>query len=95
MKKHRAPAVGFIVVVLLIDMIGFGIIIPVMPGLIQELTGGSVSAAAQYGGWMLAAYAITQFFCAPIIGGLSDRFGRRPVLLASLFAPLTRGRCIR
>ena len=85
MTKHRAPAVGFIVVVLLIDMIGFGIIIPVMPGLIQELTGGSVSAAAQYGGWMLAAYAITQFFCAPIIGGLSDRFGRRPVLLASLF----------
>jgi DHA1 family tetracycline resistance protein-like MFS transporter len=85
MKKHRGPAVGFIVVVLLIDMIGFGIIIPVMPGLIQELTGGSVSTAAQYGGWMLAAYAITQFFCAPIIGGLSDRFGRRPVLLASLF----------
>jgi DHA1 family tetracycline resistance protein-like MFS transporter len=85
MQKHRAPAVGFIVVVLLIDMIGFGIIIPVMPGLIQELTGSSVSTAAQYGGWMLAAYAITQFFCAPIIGGLSDRFGRRPVLLASLF----------
>jgi DHA1 family tetracycline resistance protein-like MFS transporter len=85
MTKHRAPAVGFIVVVLLVDMIGFGIIIPVMPGLIQELTGGSVSSAAQYGGWMLAAYAITQFFCAPIIGGLSDRFGRRPVLLASLF----------
>ena len=85
MTKHRAPAVGFIVVVLLIDMIGFGIIIPVMPGLIQELTGGSVSLAAQYGGWMLAAYAITQFFCAPVIGGLSDRFGRRPVLLASLF----------
>jgi DHA1 family tetracycline resistance protein-like MFS transporter len=85
MKKHRGPAVGFIVVVLLIDMIGFGIIIPVMPGLIQELTGSSVSTAAQYGGWMLAAYAITQFFCAPIIGGLSDRFGRRPVLLASLF----------
>jgi DHA1 family tetracycline resistance protein-like MFS transporter len=85
MTKHRAPAVGFIVVVLLIDMIGFGIIIPVMPALIQELTGGSVSLAAQYGGWMLAAYAITQFFCAPIVGGLSDRFGRRPVLLASLF----------
>jgi DHA1 family tetracycline resistance protein-like MFS transporter len=85
MKNRRGPAVGFIVVVLLIDMIGFGIIIPVMPGLIQELTGSSVSTAAQYGGWMLAAYAITQFFCAPIIGGLSDRYGRRPVLLASLF----------
>jgi DHA1 family tetracycline resistance protein-like MFS transporter len=56
-----------------------------MRGLIQELTGSSVSTAAQYGGWMLAAYAITQFFCAPIIGGLSDRYGRRPVLLASLF----------
>jgi DHA1 family tetracycline resistance protein-like MFS transporter len=85
MKASRSAAVGFIVVLLLIDMIGFGIIIPVMPGLIQELTGSSVSMAAQYGGWMLAAYAVTQFFCAPIIGGLSDRFGRRPVLLASLF----------
>ena len=81
----RAPAIGFIFVTLLIDVIGFGIIIPVLPGLIQSMTGGSVSQAAQYGGWLLAAYAITQFLCAPVVGGLSDRFGRRPVLLAALF----------
>src|SRR6187455_2052542 len=73
---RRAPAIGFIFVTLLIDVIGFGIIIPVLPGLIQSMTGGSVSQAAQYGGWLLAAYAITQFLCAPIVGGLSDRFGR-------------------
>src|SRR6188768_414577 len=82
---RRAPAIGFIFVTLLIDVIGFGIIIPVLPGLIQSMTGGSVSQAAQYGGWLLAAYAITQFLCAPVVGGLSDRFGRRPVLLAALF----------
>ncbi len=81
----RAPAIGFIFVTLLIDVIGFGIIIPVMPNLIQSMTGGSVSHAAQVGSWLLASYAVTQFLCAPIVGGLSDRFGRRPVLLAALF----------
>jgi DHA1 family tetracycline resistance protein-like MFS transporter len=81
------PALGFIFVTLLIDVTGFGVIIPVIPKLLQELIGGeaSISLAATYGGWLVAAYAITQFFCAPIMGGLSDRFGRRPVLLASLF----------
>jgi DHA1 family tetracycline resistance protein-like MFS transporter len=83
--SKRPAAIGFIFVTLLIDVIGFGIIIPVMPNLIQSLTGGSVSEAATYGGWLISAYAITQFVCAPIVGGLSDRFGRRPVLLASLF----------
>ncbi len=86
MSKAK-PALGFIFVTLLIDVTGFGVIIPVIPKLLQELIGGdaSVSLAATYGGWLVAAYAITQFFCAPIMGGLSDRFGRRPVLLASLF----------
>jgi DHA1 family tetracycline resistance protein-like MFS transporter len=56
-----------------------------MPQLVQELTGGSMSQAATYGGWLIASYAITQFVCSPIVGGLSDRFGRRPILLASLF----------
>jgi DHA1 family tetracycline resistance protein-like MFS transporter len=89
--SSKRPAVGFIFVTLLLDVIGWGIIIPVMPTLICELLGGSttdpkmVSTAAAYGGWLIAAYAITQFFCAPIVGGLSDRFGRRPVLLGSLF----------
>ena len=82
-KKH--PALGFIFITLLIDIIGLGIIIPVLPNLIQELTGGTLSEASMYGGWLLFAYAFMQFICAPILGGLSDRYGRRPVLLASLF----------
>jgi DHA1 family tetracycline resistance protein-like MFS transporter len=90
MASNR-PAVGFIFVTLLLDVIGWGIIIPVMPNLVRELVGGgvnnlsSVSDAATYGGWLLASYAIVQFFCAPIVGSLSDQFGRRPVLLGSLF----------
>ncbi|HOX81478.1 MAG TPA: TCR/Tet family MFS transporter [Chryseolinea sp.] len=83
--SSKRPALGFIFVTLLIDIIGLGIIIPVMPKLIQELTGGTLSEAAPYAGWMLLAYSSMQFICAPIVGGLSDRYGRRPVLLASLF----------
>lgn len=85
MHKKFTPGMPFVLVTLLIDMIGFGIIIPVLPNLIQSLTHGSVSQAATYGGWLLAAYAITQFLSSPVVGGLSDRFGRRPILLASLF----------
>ena len=85
MAEKRSPALGFIFVTLLIDVIGLGIIIPVMPKLISELTGDSISAASRDGGWLLFAYAFMQFICAPVIGGISDQFGRRPVLLASLF----------
>jgi DHA1 family tetracycline resistance protein-like MFS transporter len=85
MTDARAPALVFILVTLLLDVAGLGIIIPVMPKLITHLTGGTMSDAAQWGGWMGFAYAGMQFFCAPIMGGLSDRYGRRPVLLASLF----------
>lgn len=85
MKTTKQAAVGFIFITLLIDVTGLGIIIPVMPTLIKELTGSDNSQAASYGGWLLSAYAIMQFLFAPIIGGLSDRYGRRPVLLASLF----------
>jgi len=90
MSLAKRPAIGFIFVTLLLDVTGWGIIIPVMPNLVRELVGGgtgnlsSVSAAATYGGWLISSYAITQFFCAPIVGGLSDRYGRRPVLLGSL-----------
>jgi MFS transporter, DHA1 family, tetracycline resistance protein len=83
--KERKPALGFIFVTLLIDITGWGIIIPVVPGLIMEVSGGTVSEASKYGGWLIAAYGIMQFICAPIIGALSDRYGRRPVLLLSLF----------
>jgi DHA1 family tetracycline resistance protein-like MFS transporter len=82
---RRRPLV-FIFITVLIDMIGFGIMIPVMPELIMELTGEGLGRAAVYGGWLLFIYALMQFFFAPIIGNLSDRFGRRPVLLFSLVA---------
>lgn len=85
MASKRTPAIGFIFVTLLIDVIGIGIIIPVMPKLISELTGDGISDASRDGGWLLFVYAFMQFICAPIIGGISDRYGRRPVLLASLF----------
>ena len=74
----------FILITILIDTIGFGIIIPVLPELIMELTGEGLGAAAIYGGWLLFCYALMQFFFAPVLGNLSDRFGRRPVLLLSL-----------
>jgi DHA1 family tetracycline resistance protein-like MFS transporter len=84
MSPKRPAALAFIFVTILIDVIGLGIILPVMPTLIQQLTGEGVSRAAQYGGWLTFAYAAAQFAFAPVVGGLSDRFGRRPVLLASL-----------
>jgi len=85
MQSKRNAALGFIFVTLLIDVIGLGIIIPVMPKLITELTGDSLGEAARDGGMLMFVYAFFQFIFAPIIGGLSDKFGRRPVLLASLF----------
>ncbi|MBK9637546.1 MAG: TCR/Tet family MFS transporter [Bacteroidetes bacterium] len=83
--KSNKPALSFIFVTMLVDIIGLGIILPVLPALIQELTGGTISDASKYGGWMMFAYAIMQFLFSPILGGLSDRFGRRPILLISLF----------
>lgn len=66
------------------DIIGIGIIIPALPDLIKELTGESLIEAASHGGWLIFSYALMQFLFAPIMGGLSDRFGRRPILLISL-----------
>ena len=85
MASQKKSAIGFIFITLLIDFTGFGIIIPVLPKLIEELTGGGLSIAAVYGGWLTISYSVMQFISAPVLGGLSDRFGRRPVLLASLF----------
>jgi len=84
MLHSRKAAMSFIFVTLLIDVTGLGLIIPVLPRLIQQLTGSNISHASQWGGWLTFAYAIMQFFCAPIIGNLSDKYGRRPVLLLSL-----------
>src|SRR2546430_1557715 len=79
-------AFAFIFVAVLVDSIGFGIILPVLPRLIMQLTGVGVGRAAVYGGWLSFVYALLQFFCAPVLGNLSDRFGRRPVLLFALLA---------
>ncbi|MBI3139603.1 MAG: TCR/Tet family MFS transporter [Sphingobacteriales bacterium] len=84
MKDKRQAAVGFIFITLIIDVMGWGLIIPVMPRLIAELKGIAINEASSYGAWLISAYAITQFLFAPFIGNLSDRYGRRPVLLASL-----------
>ncbi len=84
-KKGKA-ALFFIFITVLIDVIGLGIIIPVVPSLIIDLTGQTISNAAEYGGLLMFIYAGTQFLFAPMIGALSDRFGRRPLLLCSLFA---------
>lgn len=70
---------------MLIDVIGLGIIIPVLPKLIEEMIGGDLSMASTFAGWLMFAYATMQFLFSPIIGALSDRYGRRPVLLISLF----------
>lgn len=73
-----------ILITILIDMIGVGIIVPVLPELLEDLTGGSVAQAAVIGGYLVFAYAFMQFVFSPVLGNLSDRYGRRPVLLISL-----------
>lgn len=82
--QKRQAALGFIFATLLIDVMGLGIIIPVIPKLIEHLIHGNISDASSYAGWLTAAYATMQFLFAPVIGNLSDKYGRRPVLLCSL-----------
>jgi MFS transporter, DHA1 family, tetracycline resistance protein len=84
MAQSKKAAIGFIFITLLVDVMGWGLIIPVMPKLIAQLKSIEINDASSYGAWLLFAYAFTQFICAPLIGNLSDRFGRRPILLCSL-----------
>jgi DHA1 family tetracycline resistance protein-like MFS transporter len=84
MLTNKKAAIGFIFITLLIDVMGWGLIIPVMPELISDLKHIPVNEASAYSAWLLSAYAITQFLFAPVIGNLSDKYGRRPVLLCSL-----------
>lgn len=84
MQTNRKSALSFIFITLLIDIMGWGLIIPVMADLIAQLKGIPVNEASTYGALLLSVFAIMQFVFAPVIGNLSDRFGRRPVLLFSL-----------
>lgn len=85
-KNTNKYAFLFIFITVTLNMIGFGVIIPVMPQLIMDVTGEDLPSAAQWGGYLSLVYALMQFIMMPIIGGLSDRFGRRPVLLVSMAA---------
>lgn len=80
----RQPAIPFILITLLIDVMGFGLLLPVLPALVGEFT-TSRDAQTYWYGAMIVTFGLTQFVCAPILGALSDRFGRRPVLLGSIF----------
>lgn len=85
MKFHH-PAVPIVLSAVLIDSIGFGIVMPVLPRLIVELGQVSLPEATRIGGYMLVAYALAQFVAGPIVGSLGDSFGRRKVILLSMLA---------
>jgi MFS transporter, DHA1 family, tetracycline resistance protein len=78
-------AVTFVLITVFLDMVGFGLIMPVLPRLIEEVGQMSLGEAALIGGWMFAAFSLTQFAFSPLMGSLSDRFGRRPLLLIAVF----------
>jgi DHA1 family tetracycline resistance protein-like MFS transporter len=80
----RRPALAFIFVTLFLDILGIGLIVPILPKLIVELSGGKVANASHTFGWLASLYGLMQFLCLPILGNLSDRFGRRAVILTSL-----------
>jgi len=82
--RNNSAALTFIIITVLIDVIGIGVIIPVIPSLIQNLSDYGLDDAAWIGGLLLASYALMQFVFAPFVGELSDRFGRRPILLIAL-----------
>jgi MFS transporter, DHA1 family, tetracycline resistance protein len=83
MLRSHTPAMGFILVTLVLDILGIGLIVPILPDLIKSMTGGDTSAAADASGWLGALYALMQFLFAPLLGCLSDKVGRRPVILIS------------
>jgi DHA1 family tetracycline resistance protein-like MFS transporter len=82
--QHGKAALGFIFVTIFIDVLGLGIIIPILPKLLEQLANVDISMASQYSGYLTFTYASMQFLFAPVLGNLSDRYGRRPVLLFSL-----------
>jgi DHA1 family tetracycline resistance protein-like MFS transporter len=83
MRQQRA-GISFIFITLLIDMLGIGLLLPILPKLVETLLGGSVAEASIAYAVILSVYALMQFLCAPLIGVLSDRFGRRPIILVAV-----------
>jgi MFS transporter, DHA1 family, tetracycline resistance protein len=83
--KRRNASVVFILITLFIDMLGAGLVIPITPKLVQQMLGDNAASEASFiYGLLVSIYAVMQFFCAPLLGALSDRFGRRPVILLAL-----------
>jgi len=80
----RSASVGLVLATVAIDALGFGLVVPVVPTLVMQLSGQPASGASLWQGALLAAFSLMQFLCAPLLGAFSDRFGRRPVLLVSL-----------
>ncbi len=83
-RPARPASIGLVLATVALDALGFGIVVPIIPNLIMQLEHVSAAATSLWMGGLLAAFSIMQFLCAPLLGGLSDRFGRRPVLLAAL-----------
>ncbi|MDF1521632.1 MAG: MFS transporter [Trueperaceae bacterium] len=83
--RARRASMAFILVTVFLDVLGIGLVIPVFPELVTQMAGGDVSDGSRTYGLFIAAYATMQFLFAPLLGAVSDRFGRRPVLLVSLF----------
>jgi DHA1 family tetracycline resistance protein-like MFS transporter len=82
MKRQASLAVIFVTIV--IDVIGIGLVFPIVPKLVEEILGGETANAAKVYGWLIATYSLMQFVFSPVMGALSDRFGRRPLILVSL-----------
>ena len=84
-KTVSRHAVTFVLITVFLDMVGFGLIMPVLPKLIEDVGHVGIDRAAIIGGWMFAAFSLAQFVFAPLMGNLADRFGRRPLLLLAVF----------
>ena len=84
-KPQRQAAVRFIFATAVLDIVAMGVMIPVLPNLIRDMVGGDTAVAADYTMIFAVTWGLMQFICSPILGMLSDRYGRRPVLLISIF----------